>query len=166
MLWKKYKNIGIANSDCINKEYKRASKDKVFMDVALAVSKRSHDSNTQHGCCIVKDDRIISTGYNGFPAGSPDYLIPNNRYKKLKYLFMNHAEENAILSCARNGISLYESKIFISGLPCKDCSRKLVSVGILDWTVGNIGHVSTKKEDLLREFWIEVFGVNITRFSE
>jgi len=161
----KYKKIGIDNSKCIDKSYLRKNIDSYYLDIAFSVSKRSHDSNTQQGCIIVKNNRIISTGFNGFPANSPDSIIPNNRYENHKYKFINHAEINAIFSCAKNGISLDNSVIYITGIPCSSCARALVSVGIHEWKIGNIQHVTTEEEELLRQFWIECFDVKITKIK-
>ena len=76
--------------------------DEYFMGVALLAAKRSKDPNTQVGACIVNtDNRIISTGYNGFPSGISDDDFPWDRegdFLETKYPYVCHAELNAILN--------------------------------------------------------------------
>lgn len=159
----RFEKLGINDPAYIDELYSRPSWDDYFLDLAISISKRSHDSQTQHGCLIVKDNRILSSGYNGFPSGSNDKIIPNIRKDNKKYPFINHAEISAIFNCAKNGISLDGSKIYITGKPCHNCAKALVSVGILDWVIGNKGHVSSEEEDLLYEFWVQEFGVKVNQ---
>lgn len=147
----------------IDKQYKRIDRDTYFLILADIISARSHDSQTQHGCVIVKDDRIISTGFNGFPPGAPDNVIPNIRPHK--YDFVNHAETNAIYAAAKLGISLNDSKIYITGHPCCNCIKALVSIGIKDWVVGDRDHAKTPKDEELSKFWINHYNIQITEKS-
>jgi dCMP deaminase len=100
--------------------------DYYFIDIAKAVSQRSPDPDTKHGCVIVDtQNRIVSTGYNGpvkeFPNDKVDYNRPD------KYLWMIHAEDNAILFAQRdlNGCTAY-----ITGHPCCNCMRRMAQAGI------------------------------------
>lgn len=154
--------IGI-NPNNIDKNYTRLGWDAYFMEIAFLVAKRSHDSNTNHGCVFVKDNVIYATGFNGFPPGSPDKILPNTRPKKMG--FITHAEQAAILNCAKNGVALNGCKIYLTGLPCGNCARQLVSVGVKDWIVGPIGYQATEEDILLRKFWVENFDVKISHFS-
>ena len=76
--------------------------DEYFMGVALLAAKRSKDPNTQVGACIVdSENRILSTGYNGFPSGCSDDEYPWEReggFLDTKYPYVVHAEPNAILN--------------------------------------------------------------------
>ena len=72
--------------------------DDYFLGLAKAVSLRSHDIDTQHGCLITDPDhRILGVGYNGFPRGMDDSLLPTHRPEK--YHWMIHAERNALSNC-------------------------------------------------------------------
>ena len=106
--------------------------DEYFMGVSLLAAERSKDPNTQVGACIVDDDnRILSTGYNGFPQGCSDDEFPWNRDEKLgetKYQFVVHAELNAILNA--HGKSLVDAKIYISLFPCNECAKAIIQSGI------------------------------------
>tara|TARA_R110002074_G_scaffold70206_1_gene163127 strand:- start:5 stop:430 length:426 start_codon:yes stop_codon:yes gene_type:complete len=100
--------------------------DAYFYDIANAVSARSPDPDTKHGCVIVdKERRVVSTGYNGpikeFPNERVEYTRPQ------KYLWMIHAEDNAV-TFARKDLS--DTTAYITGHPCCNCFRRLVQAGV------------------------------------
>ncbi len=103
-----------------------------FMGVALLAAMRSKDPNTQVGACIVDaDNRIMSTGYNGFPQGCSDDDFPWNRDEKLgetKYQFVVHAELNAILNA--RGKNLAGSVIYVGLFPCNECAKAIIQSGV------------------------------------
>ncbi len=106
--------------------------DEYFMGVALLAAERSKDPNTQVGACIVDDqNRILSTGYNGFPQGCSDDIFPWNRDESLgetKYQFVVHAELNAILNA--RGKNLSGSKVYVALFPCNECAKAIIQSGI------------------------------------
>ena len=106
--------------------------DEYFMGVAVLAAQRSKDPNTQVGACIVDDqNRILSTGYNGFPHGCSDDEFPWNRDESLgetKYQFVVHAELNAILNA--RGKSLSDSKVYVALFPCNECAKAIIQSGI------------------------------------
>lgn len=104
--------------------------DEYFMGVALLAAKRSKDPNTQVGACIVSEDNIIlSTGYNGFPAGCSDDEYPWEREgEATKYPFVVHAELNAILNAG--GRSLRGARIYVDLFPCNECAKAIIQSGI------------------------------------
>ncbi len=97
-----------------------------FLGLAKVVSQRSHDIHTQHGCIITdQNNRILGVGYNGFPKGMQDDLLPTNRPDK--YDWMIHAERNALSNCVirpDNGIA------YVTGQSCNDCIMALFQEGI------------------------------------
>ena len=106
--------------------------DEYFMTVAYLVSMKSKDPSTKVGAVIVgQDNEIIATGYNGLPRNINDKI---DRYinKKYKYLSSNHAEENAILHCARNGISTKNRLIYTPWFPCARCAKSIIQAGIIE----------------------------------
>lgn len=157
--------LKVNNPEYINSSYSRISWDDYFMNMAYLVRLRSHDSETAHGAVFVRNNRIISTGFNGFPPASKDTEIPNVRKDGAKYPFMNHAEESAIFNAAKEGVSLNGCTAYITGLPCSLCARKLVSVGIFNWVVGNVGYVCSEEDSLLRQYWIDTFNVSVKQFD-
>jgi dCMP deaminase len=111
---------------------KNYSWDQYFMTLAYLISMKSKDPSTRVGAVIVGVDKeIISTGYNGLPRNIDDKL---NRYtdKNYKYLSSNHAEENAILHCARNGTSSKGCSIYTPWIPCSRCAKSIIQAGIIE----------------------------------
>lgn len=102
--------------------------DTIFMQEATLWSRRSHDSETQCGCVIVKNKTVISTGYNGFIRDIDDSVLPDTRPDK--YPFMIHAEANAIYNAVRLGRSTLDSTIYITAPPCLGCLQMLYQCGI------------------------------------
>lgn len=131
--------------------YKRPSKDKYYLDIAKAVSKRSTCLKRHYGCVIVKNDEIIATGYNGNPRGLLNCCDRGycNRIDKpsnsgdYSDCYSVHAEQNAMLSASRKdmiGATLYlygeqnvgngEFKEIPYSEPCPVCERMIVNAGI------------------------------------
>lgn len=108
----------------------RPSKNEYWMRIAESVATRSHDSETQVGAILVKNDTgmIVASGHNGFVRGAPDKLLPTTRPEK--YQFMVHAEENLVTHCARNGISVDNCTLVITLSPCQKCLRLMWQAGI------------------------------------
>lgn len=106
--------------------------DEYFMGVAVLASMRSKDPNTQVGACIVdSNNRILSTGYNGFPYGCSDDEFPWERdggFGDTKYPYVVHAELNAILNAG--GKNLTGSRIYVALFPCNECSKAIIQAGI------------------------------------
>lgn len=106
--------------------------DEYFMGVALLASQRSKDPSTQVGACIVdSEQRILSTGYNGFPQGCSDDVFPWNRDEELgetKYQFVVHAELNAILNAS--GKKLAGSVLYVGLFPCNECAKAIIQSGV------------------------------------
>lgn len=103
---------------------------ELFISLAETIAKKSKDPSTQVGCVIVSDDNsILSMGFNGFPIGVKDYP---KRYtdRELKYNMIAHAESNAIYLAARNGVSLNNSTIYMTGPPCSECMKAIIQAGI------------------------------------
>jgi dCMP deaminase len=97
-----------------------------FIGLAHAVSARSHDLQTQHGCIITDtNNRILGVGYNGFPKGMNDLELPNTRPEK--YPWMIHAERNALSNCT---IRPENGTAYVTGQCCNDCIMALWQEGI------------------------------------
>ena len=96
--------------------------DEYFMAVAKLSAMRSKDPHTQVGACIVSNDnRILSIGYNGAPNGFNDEKFPWGREGnplETKYLYVVHAERNAILNYRGSRKDLVNSKIYVDLFPC------------------------------------------------
>lgn len=132
----------------------RVSKNRYYLNIAEQVSRRSTCMSSQFGCLIVRDDQIISTGYNGAPRGTKDCMeLGNCLRRKLnipsgtQYELCRsvHAEQNAIINAARAGVSLLNGKLFlfgrkvlagdeqlISAYPCFICKKMILNCGITE----------------------------------
>lgn len=130
--------------------------DSYFMQMAELASQRSPDASTKHGCVIVKNRSILVTGYNGYPSGCPDEIMPNTREKGYKYKFIVHSETNAILQAAKRGVALAGATLYVTGMPCEECSKQLISVGVTNWVVGSRTHTQDEESALRSRFWREV----------
>ena len=107
-------------------EHQRPSWDEDFLGIADAVSKRSHDPQTQVGAVITdENNRIIATGYNGFPPGCDDTSLPNLRPDK--YPFMVHAEINAISSSRQD---IRGATLYVTWSPCRECAKAIITAGV------------------------------------
>lgn len=106
--------------------------DEYFMGIALLSAKRSKDPNTGVGACIVSEDnKILSLGYNGMPIGCSDDEYPWEREGdplNTKYLYVCHAEMNAILNYTGNNMK--DSKLYVTLFPCNECAKALIQKGI------------------------------------
>ncbi|MDD3187209.1 MAG: dCMP deaminase family protein [Bacilli bacterium] len=108
--------------------------DEYFMAVAKLSAMRSKDPSTQVGACIVdKNNRILSMGYNGTPNGYNDDDFPWGREGATldkKYVYVVHAELNAILNYRGSRKDLEGAKIYVDLFPCNECAKAIVQCGI------------------------------------
>lgn len=153
--------IGIFSDNRNVVPFDREDWDQYWLGEAEKVSERSHDSQTKHGTVLVKDNRRLVSGYNGWPPGAPDDIIPNVR--PWKYDFVGHSEEAALIHAARKGISVEGATAYITGHPCHNCCRLLICAGIKKWIIGSRGYQASEKDLILRKFWIETFNVEVIK---
>lgn len=108
--------------------------DEYFMGIALLTAQRSKDNSSQVGACIVSNDnKILSMGYNGMPVGCNDDEMPWDREGApldTKYMYVCHAELNAILNHASGTGSLKGARIYTTLFPCNECAKALIQSGI------------------------------------
>lgn len=104
------------------------------MSIAMLSAMRSKDPSTQVGACIVNSEkRILSMGYNGMPKHCSDDEFPWNRDGSplsSKYLFVCHAELNAILNC--NSGSVKGCTVYSTLFPCNECAKAIIQSGIAE----------------------------------
>lgn len=106
--------------------WKKPDWDEYFMSMAIVASVRSMDPSQKNGAIIVDDNnKILSIGYNSFPRGSVDELIPLTRPDKYRYVV--HAEQNAILN---KQFDIAGSTLYVTGHPCLSCMRSIIQAGI------------------------------------
>ena len=129
--------------------------DEYFMGIAKISAQRSKDPNTQVGACIVSsDNRILSCGYNGAPNGFDDDDFPWKREGNplnTKYMYVCHAELNAILNYRGFRKDFEGGKIYVDLFPCNECAKAIIQSGIKtviyssDKYNGTEGNLASKK---------------------
>ena len=110
---------------------KRVSWERYFINIAVEVSKRSTCDRKNVGAVIVKDKMILSTGYNGSIRGLPHCDEIGHEMVNGHCVRTTHAEANAIVQAAKNGVKIKGSEIYVTASPCYDCFKLIVNAGIL-----------------------------------
>jgi dCMP deaminase len=116
-------------------------REKTFIETAKLLAQHSTCIRVNVGCLIVKNDRILSTGYNGVSYGQQHcedhfngYDISTDEFKKLHAIFSDeneiHAEINSIIYAAKNGIKIDGGTMYCTHSPCTNCSKAIVASGI------------------------------------
>jgi|TARA_B110000977_G_C11004107_1_gene465031 dCMP deaminase len=105
---------------------KRLNWDEYFSKIVQVTAERSSCERLHVGCLLVKDNRIISQGYNGHLPGAPHESIVKNNHEQATV----HAEQNAICDCAKRGVSCRDSTAYVTHYPCIICTRLLLAAGI------------------------------------
>jgi len=160
-----YENVDRALAE-VSDEFKlnRPSWDDYFMGIAKVVASRSNCVKRKVAAIIVKDKRIISTGYNGTPRGTkncneggcPRCNAFSESGKNLEDCLCSHGEENAIVQASYHGISIKDSVIYTTFSPCLMCTKMIINAGITE-VVYNVdyplGEVPLK---LLKEAGVKV----------
>ncbi len=135
--------------------------DQYYLGICRMVATRSKDPNTQVGCVIVGPaHEIRSTGYNSFPRGIRDD-VPERLERPMKYLWIEHAERNAICNAARCGTPLEGCTIYVEIMPCMDCARAIVQAGISTVAISD-----ERMKQYSSEYYNEHFGMVEVLFRE
>ena len=104
----------------------RPTWDQYFVTISHLISQRSTCDRLHVGCVIVKENRIVTTGYNGFIAGTPHVGFVRDNHEQMTI----HAETNAIADAAKRGVSLEGSTAYMTHCPCINCCKVLIASGI------------------------------------
>ena len=137
-----------------NRALSRPSWNEYFCEIVCATSRRSPCHRLQVGCILVKDNRIISQGYNGFLPGCPHRSIVRDGHEQATV----HAEQNALCDCAKRGVSCDGSTAYITHYPCVICTRLLLVSGI-----SRIYYINDYKNDELVELLCNQKGVKLDK---
>lgn len=146
----------------------RPSWDKYFMEIAHLVKTRSTCLRRQVGAVVVKDKRILSTGYNGAPTNCRHcsetgclrkqlHVPSGERHELCRAL---HAEQNAIAQAAQHGTSMQGATIYVTHQPCSLCAKLLINAGI--------SHIIYEGDypDELATVLLSEAGISLTQFVE
>lgn len=147
----------------MSEERSRPSWEAYFMEITTLVAKRSTCRRRAVGAIIVKDKRILSTGYNGAPTGTRHCIDIGCLREELKIASGQrhelcraiHAEQNAIIQAAYHGVSIKGGTLFCTNLPCAICAKMLINAGI-EKIYYQSGYADEMSSGLLAEAGIDV----------
>ena len=116
----------------------RPSWDEYFLEIAHLVAKRSTCLRRKVGALVVKDRRVLATGYNGTPSGIRHCAQVGCLREKLKVPSGErhelcrglHAEQNVLLQASLHGVSLRDSTLYVTNQPCIICAKMIINAGI------------------------------------
>lgn len=145
----------------------RPSWDAYFMDITQLVAKRSTCIRRAVGAIMVKDKRILTTGYNGAPSGIRHcreigclreklHVASGERHELCRGI---HAEQNAIIQAAFHGVSIRGATLYCTNQPCSICAKMIINAGIEE-IIYLSGYADPMSEELLEEA-----GVSLIRFE-
>ena len=132
----------------------RLSWDEYFSKIVSVTAERSPCERLQVGCLLVKDNRIISQGYNGFLPGCPHKSIVRDNHEQATL----HAEQNALIDCAKRGVSCEGCTAYITHYPCIICARLLLAGGIK-----KINYLNDYKNDELVKNFTDQCNVDVLK---
>lgn len=143
---------------------KRPGWDRYFMDIAQVAAKRSNCSRRQVAAVLVRDKRIISTGYNGTPrgvrncndGGCPRCSSNAPSGSNLTECLCSHAEENAIVQAAYHGIMVKGATLYTTYSPCLLCAKMIINAGIVEVVYHERYSIDSTSMALLSEAGVKV----------
>lgn len=109
----------------------RPSWDEYFLSIAREVATRATCLRRHVGAVIVRDRRILCTGYNGSPPGQPHCLDVGCLLEAGRCIRTLHAEQNALIQAALHGVSTKGASLYVTCRPCHVCARMVVGAGIV-----------------------------------
>lgn len=150
----------------MKRKIKRPDWDTYFMDIAHVVASRSNCIRRKVAAVITREERILSTGYNGTPrgvkncyeGGCPRCASDAASGEKLGDCICAHAEENSIVQAAFHGISIRGGTLYCTISPCLMCAKMIINAGIVEVVYEEEYHFNKQTADLLR-----TAGVNCRR---
>ena len=135
----------------------RPSWDEYFLQIAFTVAQRSTCDRAHVGCVLVRDRRMLTTGYNGAPAGLPHcddvghLLVDGHCVRTL------HAEQNALIQAALHGVGTEGATAYVTHQPCLTCAKMLINAG-----VRRVVYAGNYPDDHSRQF-LDAAGVELIR---
>lgn len=148
-------------------KFERPDWDTYFMDIAHVVARRGNCIRRKVAAVIVKDERVISTGYNGTPRGVQNCFDGGCRRcasdavsgADLDECICSHAEENAVAQAAYHGIAVAQATLYCTLSPCLTCARMIINAGIMEVVYEDAYEFNAQTRKLLAEA-----GVKCRRF--
>jgi dCMP deaminase len=152
-----------SKNDFKGERQKRPSWDQYFMEITGLVASRSTCLRRSVGAVLVKDKKILATGYNGAPSGlahcqdvgclrQRENIPSGQRHELCRGL---HAEQNAIIQAAYHGVSIKGATLYCTNIPCVICTKMLINAGIARICYQD-GYMDELASDMIAESGIEI----------
>ena len=157
---------------------KKPDWDEYFLiDIVPAIAKRASCDRGRSSAIIVRDNRIITTGYVGSPPGLPHcddvghliHTVTDEEGKQSKHCVRTlHAEENAILQAAKIGLSVDKATLYCKLVPCFRCAMKIAAVGIVRVVAQKRYHADRRSIQIFKEAEVklEIFEDSVELYAE
>lgn len=155
---------------------KRPSWDRYFLNLSEVVRERSNCLRMSTGAVLIKDKRIIATGYNGTPSGTKNCFEGGcerclkrhkenlKEYEGKELCVCIHAEQNALLQSALHGMSTNTSVLYTTTSPCLQCAKALINTGVKE-VIYIDDHYSKEHPDNLGIKLLKSAGVKVRRYK-
>ena len=137
----------------------RVSWEQYFMNIAKEVATRSTCNRKHIGAVIVRDKAILATGYNGSIRGLAHCDDADHEMENAHCVRTIHAEANAIVQSARNGVRIENGEIYVTASPCYNCFKMIANAGITA-----IYYAEFYRDDRIKEHAAEL-GINLIHFK-
>lgn len=147
----------------------RPSWDEYFMKISEVVGERATCDRGRSGCVIVKDKRMLVTGYVGAPAGvahcdeaghEMHTVVQDDGTQSKHCIRTTHAEQNAIANAARKGIAVEGGTLYCHMTPCYTCAKILINSGITRIVALKDYHAGKRSKEVFKEAGVEFFLLN------
>ena len=140
--------------------HKRIDWDNYFMYQALLLSQRATCERLKVGAVLVKGNRIVSTGYNGSVSGET-HCVDKGCYLQDGHCVRTlHAEANAIIQCAKLGVSTDDTTIYVTHFPCLQCTKQILQAGVTE-----ICYLNNYRNTEYAEHLYNIKGVTVRKIS-
>jgi len=145
-------------------KYNRPSWDEYFLKLVIMVGSRGTCDRGRSGCVIVKDKRILATGYVGSPIGiehcddvghEMHTVIHEDGRESRHCIRTSHAEQNAIANAARFGTALDGATLYCQMTPCYTCAKMIINSGIKRVVVNNDYHAGDRSKEIFFQSGVE-----------
>jgi dCMP deaminase len=152
-----------------NKKYIRPSWDEYFMNMTELVGSRGTCDRGRSGCVVVRDKRLLATGYVGSPAGTVHCdeaghemhtVVCEDGSESRHCIRTSHAEQNAIANAARFGVALAGATLYCHMTPCYTCAKMIINAGIQRVVCNKDYHAGERSKEIFKEAKVEYVLVN------
>ncbi len=139
----------------------RPTWDDYFIKIALAVAERSTCDRAHVGAVLVRDKRILTTGFNGSPAGLPHCDDAGHLLVDGHCVRTIHAETNAIIQAALHGVSTKDATCYVTHFPCINCTKTLINAGVTRIVYRNNYRVDINAQDFCEGAGVEITHIEV-----